>query len=84
MSGFDQIPFGPISTRHTADTVHAAAQVVLHRAQAEAWTRQEVLDVLESLGLIPYDSGGRAGALGQRAALTADEQRRRAVQEEAS
>lgn len=82
--GFDQIPFGPISTRHTADTVHAAEQVVLHRARDEEWTRQQILDVMEALGLIRYDSGGRAGALGQRAALTATEQRRRAAHEETS
>lgn len=74
----------PASTWTDPEAARTAEQVVLHRALDGGWSRAEIVSVLEALGLIDYQSGGRVGALGQRAALTADEQRRRAAQEEAS
>lgn len=76
--GSERISHLPVSTHHDPAAAHAAGQVVLHRAVDGRWTRQQILDVMEALGLVDYLSGGRTDVLGGRASLSAGEQRRRA------
>lgn len=78
----DRISHLPVSTHHDPDAARAAVQLVLRRAVAGQWTRREVLDVLEQLGLRGYDDGARVDNYGFRVSLTAAERRRRAAQEE--
>jgi hypothetical protein len=53
-----------------------AVRVVLARYADEGWTKAEALQVLQMLGLQPYEAGARTDALGRRE-VTAHSVRRR-------
>lgn len=63
-----------IGTTITPDQIAAAGQLVLRHAVQGAWTGEELLTVLQALGLHKYDVGARYGPEGRRIALTKEAQ----------
>lgn len=61
-------------TTITPDQIAAAAQLVLRHAVRGAWTGEELLTVLQALGLHSYQVGARYGPEGRRIALTKEAQ----------
>lgn len=57
-------------TTLTQPQIDAAEQLVLRHAVQGAWTGEELLTVLQALGLHSYEVGARYGPEGRRIALT--------------
>lgn len=55
-----------------------AVRVVLARYADEGWTKAEALQVLQMLGLQPYEVGARTDALGRREVTTRARRRQKA------